>query len=64
LLHLALNEFIVNHRSELDGAFRAVQRAVLSDDRSSLSEILRADARRLADRDSARVAQLIEEAQR
>lgn len=63
LLHLALNEFIVNHRSELDGAFRAVQRAVLTDDRRALSEILRADARKLADGDSARIARLLDEAQ-
>lgn len=36
LLHAALNEFVENHRSELDGAFRLVQKAVLSNDRAEL----------------------------
>lgn len=61
VLHLALEEFIANHRVELQGVFRAVQDAVLSDNREDLRVILASSVPRLARSDAARVARLVEE---
>ena len=38
VLHLALNEYVHNHRAELEGVFKAVQAAVLSGDSAGLRE--------------------------
>lgn len=61
VLHVALNEFIENHRAELDHSFRSVQRAVLSDDREALRGLLIASADRQARADTADIARLIDE---
>ncbi len=63
VLHAALNEYIDNHRGELDGAFRSVQAAVLSNDRETLGALFADDARRQATADSDRVARLLAESQ-
>ncbi len=62
VLHVALNEFIENHRVELDGSFRSAQRAVLNDDREALRGLLMASADRQARTDAEDVERLIEEA--
>ena len=38
VLHIALDEYVVNHRAELEGLFKAVQAAVLSGDSAGLRE--------------------------
>jgi tetrahydrodipicolinate N-succinyltransferase len=60
LLHAALNEFVENHRSELDGAFQLVQHAVLSNDRDELRRAFVAAARGTAQDDVRRLNDLIE----
>jgi hypothetical protein len=38
VLHAALEEYVANHRAELEGRFQAVQAAVLSGDTDGLRE--------------------------
>lgn len=59
LLHAALNEFVENHRSEFDGAFRLVQQAVLSNDRAALRRAFVAAGREAANDDVRRVQRLL-----
>lgn len=59
LLHAALNEFVENHRSELDGAFRLVQKAVLSNDRAALRRAFVAAGHEAVSDDVRRVQRLL-----
>ncbi len=38
ILHVSLNEYVINHKAELAGLFTAVQSAVLSGDSAGLRE--------------------------
>ena len=44
VLHLALNEYVINHRDELEGLFKAVQAAVLSGDSAGLRDAFASQA--------------------
>jgi hypothetical protein len=44
VLHAALNEYVINHRVELEGLFKAVQAAVLSGDSAGLREAFASEA--------------------
>ena len=59
LLHAALNEFVENHRSELDGAFRLVQKAVLANDRAELRRAFVAVGHEAARDDVRRIQHLL-----
>lgn len=61
LLHAALNEFVENHRTELDGAFQLVQKAVLSNDRAELRRAFATAGHKAARDDARRVKQLLAE---
>jgi hypothetical protein len=44
VIHAALEEYVANHRDELDELFRAVQNAVLAGSRDELQRVLRSGA--------------------
>jgi hypothetical protein len=58
VLHVALNEYVINHRVELEGLFKAVQNAVLSGDSAGLREALATKASHEMDDDARRAEEL------
>ena len=56
VLHVALTEYVINHRVELEVAFKAVQAAVLTGDAAGLREAFTSEVAPAVD-DEARLAE-------
>jgi hypothetical protein len=58
IIHVALNEYVINHRVELEGLFQAVQTAVLSGDSAGLREAFTRETSPVIDDEARRAEEL------